>query len=92
VVKAEVRHVLSRQGTGLEDKERGPLEAKIGGYLKACWSPEGSGSGGRAEDAGPRTQGPGPERRAQDPGCLRPQDFINLFLAETFINRSRGED
>jgi len=22
----------------------------------------------------------------------RPQDFLNLFLAETFINRHRGED
>ena len=48
--------------------------------LAACWSP-------KAEDSAPRTQD-------SDDGKtkLRPQDFINLFLAETFINRSRGED
>ena len=36
-------------------------------------------------DAGPGTQDP---ERVKP----RPQDFINLFLAETFINRHRGED
>jgi len=66
VVQAEVRHVLSRQGTGLGDKELEALEAKIDCYLEACWSPEGSGPGGSAEDPGRRTRAPGP--RTQDPG------------------------
>lgn len=80
VVQAEVRHVLSRQGTGLTDDERAELAREIDGWLAACWSP-------KAEDSAPRTQD-------SDDGIkkLHPQDFINLFLAETFINRSRGED
>ncbi|HPB10090.1 MAG TPA: type III-B CRISPR-associated protein Cas10/Cmr2 [Kiritimatiellia bacterium] len=80
VIQAEVRHVLSRQGTGLTDDERAELAREIDGWLAACWSP-------KAEDSAPRTQD-------SDDGIkkLHPQDFINLFLAETFINRSRGED
>jgi len=96
VVQAEVRHVLSRQGSGLNGDERKALAKEIDGYLDACWSPAGTGSGGRAEDAGLRTQDPGPGLRKQDSESQgrmpRPQDFINLFLAETFINRNRGED
>ena len=92
VIEAEVRHVLSRQGSGLSGDERKALACEIDAWLAVCWSPPPSASGVRRpgsqpEDAGPRTQAP--ERQAPQP---RPQDFINLFLAETFINRLRGEN
>ena len=90
VVEAEVRHVLSRQGAGLSPAERASLVDELDRYLAACWSPPAPESGvlrpeSRHGDAGPGTQDP--ER-----GKPRPRDFINLFLAETFINRHRGED
>ncbi len=89
VVQAEVRHVLSRQGAGLKDEEREALATAIDRYLEVCWSPPTpeAGASAQPEDAGPKTQ---------DPECQkpkpRPHDFLNLFLAETFINRHRGED
>ena len=70
VAEAEVRHVLSRQGSGLAPADREKLAGKISDYLKACWQPESRETG----------------------GTLRPQDFINLFLVETFINRHHGEE
>jgi CRISPR-associated protein Cmr2 len=60
VIQSEVRHVLGRQGSGLDDGKRKDLAGQIDAYLKV--------TGGRLED------------------------FINLFLVETFMNRHRGED
>jgi len=90
VVEAEVRHVLSRQGAGLSPAERASLVAEIDRYLAACWSPPAPESGVRRPESRPGDAEPG----IQDPewGKPRPRDFINLFLAETFINRHRGED
>ena len=90
VVQAEVRHVLSRQGSGLKKNEREALAAEIESYLAACWSMPGAESGVLSLESrisGPKTQAPDRLKPA-----LRPQDFLNLFLAETFINRNRGED
>jgi CRISPR-associated protein Cmr2 len=56
VIKAEIRHVLSRQGHDLT----AGLAERIDVYL--------------------------------DSTKERLEDFVNLFLAETFINRHRGED
>lgn len=90
VVQAEVRHVLSRQGSGLKKEEREALAAQIEGYLAACWSTPGS----ESDVASREPSAPAP--KAQESNRLkpvrRPQDFLNLFLAETFINRNRGED
>ncbi|MDR1613464.1 MAG: type III-B CRISPR-associated protein Cas10/Cmr2 [Planctomycetota bacterium] len=61
IVKSEVKHVLSRQGSKLSKGERDDLAGKINAYLDSL------------ED---RHFG----------------DFINLFLAEAFINRQREED
>ena len=80
VVEADVRHVLSRQGEGLKGGEREALATEINRYLEACWQPPKS-SGGIA---GAQAQ------KAET--TLRPQDFINLFLVETFINRHHGEN
>jgi CRISPR-associated protein Cmr2 len=91
VVTAEVRHVLARQGAGLSKDERDTLASEIAAWLDACWPPPLTASGGRrpgaqAGDAEPSVQAPG--HQAVNP---RPQDFINLLLVETFINRQRGE-
>ena len=59
VVLAEVRHVLSRQGSGMISDDREQLAQAIDRYLESTSS--------------------------------HLEDFINLFLAETFINRARGE-
>ncbi len=80
VVEADVRHVLSRQGEGLKSGEQAALATEINRYLEACWQPPKS-SGGVA---GAQAQ------KAET--TLRPQDFINLFLVETFINRHHGEN
>ena len=87
VVAAEVRHVLSRQGTGLSPAERESLVGEIDRYLAACWNPE-------SGVLSPASRPGDARRRTQDPerGKTRPRDFLNLFLAETFINRHRGED
>jgi len=60
VIRAEVRHALTRQGEKLDPETRESLAGKIDDYL--------------------------------DQTASRLEDFINLFLTETFINRSRGED
>lgn len=59
VVLAEVRHVLSRQGSGMISGDREQLAQAIDRYLESTSD--------------------------------HLEDFINLFLAETFINRARGE-
>ncbi len=82
VIEKEVEHVLSRQGAELKG-EREPLLEKINAWLASCLlSPE-SNSG----DSRPKTQDPETEKPD-----LRPQDFINLFLVETFMNRMRGDN
>lgn len=66
------------------------MAAEIESYLAACWSMPGAESGVLSLESrisGPKTQAPDRLKPA-----LRPQDFLNLFLAETFINRNRGED
>ncbi len=80
VVEADVRHVLSRQGEGLKGEEREALATEINRYLEACWQP-------------PKSSGGVAGAKAQEAETtLRPQDFINLFLVETFINRHHGEN
>jgi CRISPR-associated protein Cmr2 len=61
VLKAEVRHVLSRQGANLSEAEREDLAKDIDLYLDVLGSK------------------------------ARLEDFVNLFLAETFLNRFKGE-
>lgn len=61
VLKAEARHVLSRQGESLDKDERENLAKDIDRYLDVL------------DDK------------------ARLEDFINLFLAETFLNRFKGE-
>ena len=91
VVEAEVRHVLSRQGAGLSKDEREALADEVNRYLAACWSPTAPEPGVRRPASRPGDAGPGTRDADRQPK-LRPQDFLNLFLAETFINRHRGED
>lgn len=61
VLKAEVRHVLSRQGESLGKDGREDLAKDIDHYLDVL------------DDK------------------ARLEDFVNLFLAETFLNRFKGE-
>ncbi|MBM4164572.1 MAG: type III-B CRISPR-associated protein Cas10/Cmr2 [Lentisphaerae bacterium] len=93
VIQTDVRHVLSRQGSGLSPQELESLAHAIDAYLAVCWSPPAPASGvqspasAKPQDPGPKTPDSG--RRKPTPP---PHDFLNLFLAETFINRLRGEN
>ena len=60
IIKSEVRHVLSRQGSDMNDEDRDMLAKQIDRYL--------------------------------DSTNKHLEDFINLFLIETFLNRVRGEE
>ena len=60
IIQAEVRHVLSRQGSDMKDKAREELAEQIDRYL--------------------------------DTTKNHLEDFINLFLTETFLNRFKGEE
>ena len=55
--------------------------------LAGTFAPQGAGHGAQGHAPGRGMLG-----REGRGATRRPQDFINLFLAETFINRSRGED
>jgi CRISPR-associated protein Cmr2 len=78
VVQTEVRHVLSRQGARFSGGERDALATEINRYLETCWrlTPESGGVAGSKAQEAKRT--------------LRPQDFINLFRIEAFINSRHG--
>ena len=60
IIKKEVRHVLSRQGSSMDSKDRENLADQIDRYLESTKN--------------------------------HLEDFINLFLAESFLNRFRGEE
>ena len=91
VVEAEVRHVLTRQGAGLSNDERESLAGEINRYLAACWPLPEPESEVRRPESRPADAGPGTQDADRKPKA-HPQDFLNLFLAETFINRLRGEN
>lgn len=82
VIEREVEHVLSRQGAGLEKEDRKRLVEMISAWLESCLLSCESKDG----ESRPKTKDTGVAKTEP-----RPQDFINLFLVETFMNRMRGE-
>ncbi len=82
VISLEVEHVLERQGSNLSKDERKELIDGIRGHLDAV----------AAGVDQPETRVVGRELTdAEEKGehKVHPEDFIGLFLVETFLNRKR---
>lgn len=82
VISSEVEHVLERQGDKLSKEERTDLESEIAGHLESV---------AKGVDQ-PETRVVGRELTEEEKKGerkVRPDDFLGLFLVETFLNRKR---
>lgn len=82
VIMSEVEHVLSRQGEKLEKEEYEELKGLIGEHFDAV-------AAGEPDQTSHIVGRELTEEEKKGKKKIHPEDFLNLFLVETFLNRKR---
>lgn len=96
ILFAEAEHVVGRQGKNLTEADRQSLLDDIGDYLAAVSAgvepSEEPPLGKPAEESDDQGAAPQrPEEKDASKRQIRPEDFLGLFLVETFLTRMHEE-